>query len=105
MECVRSAGMKRGKRENDKGHHLFNRGAEEQTADQWVLLQKSQLKVGGIVDRRGRAGDKEVQQDTQNIGTYASIESLPPEQAGGNPKRNVPPSEQDAGLSKIQGPG
>src|SRR5882672_3925249 len=97
MKFVRASGVKRGEGQNEKIHYLLHRGAKEQTAHQRVLRQKSQPTACRVVNSRCRASDKEVQEDTQNIGAYASMESLPPQQAPGNHERDVP-SKQDASL-------
>src|ERR1700722_2647837 len=97
MKFIRASRVKRGERQDDQSHYLFHRGAKEQAAHQWVLNQETELAACRVVDNRGGAGDKEVQQDTQNIGAHASLESLPPQQARSNRERNVP-SKQHARL-------
>src|SRR6266852_8207382 len=97
MKFVRASCVKRGERQNDKIHYLFHRGAKEQPANQWVLRHKTQPAACRVVNSRCQASDKEVQEDTQNIGADASLESLPPQQAPGNHERDVP-SKQDASL-------
>ena len=82
--------MKRGERQNDEIHYLLDRGAKEQTAHQRVLGHKTQLATRPIVNRRRGARDKEMQEDTQNVGAGASTDSLPPQQAGGDHKWNLP---------------
>src|SRR5580704_10122106 len=97
MKCVRAPRVKRGERQNDQSHYLFHCGAKEQAAHQWVFLQKTQPAARRVVNSRRRAGDKEVQYDTKNIGANAPMESLPAQQARGNRQRNVP-SKQEARL-------
>src|SRR6267378_8607047 len=104
MKFVRAPGVKREERQNDKVHYLLHCGAKEQTTHQRVLLHKNQPAACRVINSRCRASDKEVQEDTQNIGAYASLESLPPQQARGNHERDVP-SKQDASLHKVQSPG
>src|ERR1700720_1798104 len=104
MKFVRAAGVKRGKRQNDKIHDLLDRGTKKQAAYQRVLRHERQLAAHRVVNGRCRASDKEVQEDTKNIGTGASLESLAPEEASGNHERDVP-AKQDASLEKVQSSG
>src|SRR6266436_2548107 len=97
MKFVRAPCVKRGERQNDKIHYLLHRGPKEQTTHQWVLRQKNQTAACRVVNSCCRASDKEVQEDSQNISAYASMEGLPPQQAPGNHERDVP-SKQDASL-------
>jgi len=97
MKFVGAPRVKRGEGQNNKIHYLLHCGAKEQTAHQRVLLHKNQPAACRIVNSRCRASDKEVQEDTQNMGAYAPLESLPPQQAPGNHQRDVP-SKQDASL-------
>src|SRR5579859_5182173 len=97
MKFVRAPGVKRGERQNDKIHYLFHRSAKEQAAHQRVLQHETQPAACRVVNSRCRASDKEVQQDTKDIRAGASLESVPPQQAGGNGERNLP-AKEDAGL-------
>jgi hypothetical protein len=90
MQSVRTLGVKRGEWQNDKIHYLLDGGTEEQPAHNWVISQESQTAACRVVNRRCRAGDKEVQDDTQNVSANASVEGAPPQQSGGNHERNVP---------------
>ena len=97
--------MKRGQRQNNKSHYLINRGAIEQAAHQRVFYQEPQLAAGRVVNRRDREGDKEVQENSENVRSGATImQSSLPQQPRGNYERNLF-SKQDDGLSNVQSPG
>ena len=97
VKFVRAPGVKSGERQNDKIHYLFHRGAKEQAAHQRVLRHKAQLAACRVVNSRRGARNKEMQEDTQNVGADASLESLAAQQACGNHEWNLP-SKQDASL-------
>ena len=83
MEGVRACGMKGRERQDDVTHYQFDGHAIEQSADQRMLNQETQLAAGAVVDGGNRSGDEEVQQDAENIGTGASVESLLAQQPAG----------------------
>jgi len=84
VQFLRSPGVKRRERQDNKIHYFLDRATKEQTAHQRMFLQKNQPDAGSVVNRRGREGDKKMQEDTKNIRACAPLESLPPQQAGGN---------------------
>ena len=69
-----------------------------------MLRHKTQPAAGRVINSRCLESDKEVEEDTQNIRAWASVESLPSQQAGRNHERNLP-SKQHAGLPEIQSTG
>src|SRR5438105_7664633 len=73
VKFERASGMKRGQRQNNKSHYLIYRGAIEQSAHQRVFYQEPQLAAGRVVNRRDREGDKEVQENSENVRTGATI--------------------------------
>ena len=92
--------MKRGERQNDKIHDFLNSRTVGQAANQRIPLQKRQPAAGRVVESRKRESDEEVQEDAQNVGRCASLESLTSQQARGDRQGNVP-SKQDAGLGQV----
>src|ERR1700732_4381477 len=84
MKFVRAPFVKRGERQNDVTHYHLNCGTKEQAAHQRVLLQKNQSAACREVNTCRRESNKEVQEDTQEIGGYPSLQSLPSQQARGN---------------------
>src|SRR5579864_5788006 len=69
-----------------------------------MLRQETQPSTGQVVNGGHRECNEEVQHNTQNIGSCASMKSLLSQQAPGNYEWNVP-SKQDAGLCQVQRPG
>jgi hypothetical protein len=49
MKFVRTPGVERGERQDDKIHYLFNGGAKEQATHQWVFRQETQPAAGRVV--------------------------------------------------------
>jgi hypothetical protein len=49
VQLVRPSCVKRGERQDDQIHYLFNRGAEEQATHQHVLLHETQSAAGRVV--------------------------------------------------------
>jgi hypothetical protein len=69
-----------------------------------VLLQKRQPAAGRVVESRERSGDEKVQKNTQDVRAHASVKGLASNKTSSNRAWNFP-SEQDASLRKVQGPG
>jgi hypothetical protein len=95
MEAVRAFGVKRGEWQDDVTHYGFHRHAVEQAADQRVLRQKSQPAAGSVINSGDRERDEEMQQDAQNVGGGASVESRLAEQACGDYERNAATEEDE----------
>jgi len=104
VEFVWAAGMKGGERQDNEIHDFLHRTAKKQSANQRMILQEREPAACTVVNGGRRACDKEVQSDAENVGADASVKGAPSEQAAGNHERNVP-SEEDAGLRQVYGPG
>jgi hypothetical protein len=86
--------MKRGERQDDEVHDLFDRGAVKQTADQRMFFQEGQPAACGVVNGRCRQGDEEVQQDAESVDTCASMGGFRTQESCRDGERDAP-SEED----------
>src|SRR5579864_9716702 len=69
-----------------------------------MLRHETQPSARPVVNSCCGASNEEMQENSQNIRSSASLESLLPKQAGGNHERNSA-AKQDASLCKVQNTG
>jgi hypothetical protein len=62
---VGSFGVEGGEWQDDKAHEELDCGTEDEAADQRIGFEEWEWAAGGVVNGSGRAGDEEVEQDTE----------------------------------------
>ena len=101
-DALRALGMKRGKRQNDEIHDVFDRHPVKQAANHRVLGHKRELAACAVINRGYRKSDKEMKDNAQRVSASAAVEGLLAEQTRSHAQWNARPTQKH-GLREVQG--